>query len=115
MKGVWSAYSSLTCVKQRTMRLSVTRMSSSVSKITGSSRPVGTVETGVPAATQVGGTWDQLELQQRPRRLRRLEPHPHQVQEGDEVLVGDLVEPIDDHFGHPREQLDEGDARGPTG
>jgi hypothetical protein len=56
------------------------------------------------------GLFDQLELQQRPCRLRRLQSHPHQVQERDVVLVGDLVQSIDDHLGHPREQLDHRDA-----
>ena len=58
-----------------------------------------------------GRAADQRELEQRARGLGRLKPHAHQVQEGDEVLIRHLVEPIDDHLGHPREQLDERDAR----
>ena len=51
------------------------------------------------------------ELQHDPRRLRRLEADADQVEEGEEILLRHLVEPVDDHLGHPRVELEQGDSR----
>jgi hypothetical protein len=49
------------------------------------------------------------ELQHHPGRLGRLEAHADQVEEGEEVLLRHLVEPVDDHLGHPH-KLEQGDS-----
>ena len=36
---------------------------------------------------------------------------PHEIKEMKEQLVGNLVEPEEDHLGHPRKELDERDPR----
>src|SRR5205823_2557232 len=50
------------------------------------------------------------ELEHHPGRLRRLETHADQVEEGEEVLLRHLVQPVDDHLRHPGVELEDGDA-----
>lgn len=54
---------------------------------------------------------DEREPDQRARRARRPQLDTEQVEERDVVLVGDLVESVDEQVGHPRRQLDERDPR----
>ena len=57
------------------------------------------------------GSFAGRELQHHLRRLRRLEADADQVEEGEEVLLRHLVEPVDDHLRHPGIQLEQRDAR----
>jgi hypothetical protein len=43
-------------------------------------------------------------------RRRRRERDPEQLEQGDVQLVGDAVQPVHQHVGHPGEELDQGDA-----
>ncbi len=45
------------------------------------------------------------------RRGRRLEPHAEQLEQRNVELVGNAVDAVDERLGHPREQLDQRDAR----
>ncbi len=54
---------------------------------------------------------DEIERDQRPRRLRRTEANADHVQEREVILLGDAIEPIQDQLRHPRRQLENRDAR----
>jgi len=50
------------------------------------------------------------ELEHHPGGLGRLEADADQIEEGEEVLLRHLVEPVEDHLRHPGIQLQQGDA-----
>ena len=89
-----------------------TASSRSVAKTTASSLSVRTVATSVPT-----GQPDRLVQRRRQpegdvgaRGGRREEGDPDEVEEGEVVLLGDAVEPVDDLVGHVGDRLDERDA-----
>jgi hypothetical protein len=57
------------------------------------------------------GALDEVEGDERARRLRRAQADADHVEEGEVVLLRNAVEPVQDELGHPRRQLEHGDAR----